>query len=71
MLALTNMLHFFAYEFARLGRRGFAFAFVFPRPLDCFFFWHNKRVSLQNAELDVTTSAPQIYICRPNPVRAC
>jgi hypothetical protein len=31
----------------------FAFALVFARPFNCFFFWHNRNVSPLAARLDV------------------
>jgi hypothetical protein len=45
MFSFSNMFHFFAHELSRLSRRGFAFALVFTRPFNCFFFWHTKIVS--------------------------
>jgi len=44
MFPLSNMLHFFAHEFTRLGGRGERFTFVLARPFNRFFFWHNARV---------------------------
>jgi hypothetical protein len=54
VFAFPNMFHFFAHELARLRGRRFAFAFVFVRPFDCVFFWHNKVASPLAAGLDVT-----------------
>ena len=54
MFSFSNMFHFLAHELSRLGARGFAFAFVFTRSFNCFFFWHNKVVSPLVSRLDVT-----------------
>jgi hypothetical protein len=54
MLSFPNMFHFFAHEFSGLGAGGFAFALVFMRSFNCFFFWHNKIVSPLVGHLDVT-----------------
>ena len=63
MFAFPNMFHFFTHKFARLGGRRQTFAFVFSRPFDWFFFWHNKIVSPLTAHLDVmkTASGGRIY----------
>ncbi len=53
MFALPNVLHFFAHEFPRLSGRGEPFTFIFARPFDSFFFWHNTKVSLWHPLLDV------------------
>ena len=53
MFAFPNVFHFFAHKFAGLSRRRFAFALVFARPFNCFFFWHNRNVSPLAARLDV------------------
>ncbi len=53
MFTLPNVFHFLAHELARLGRGRFAFALVFARPFDCFFFWHIKMVSPPIMPLDV------------------
>ena len=53
MLSFANMFHFLSYEFACLRRRRFAFARILLRPFDCFLFWHNKLVSLQEVRLVV------------------
>jgi hypothetical protein len=54
VFAFPNVLHFFAHKLARLRGRRFAFAFIFVRPFDCFFFWHTKVASPLAAGLDVT-----------------
>src|SRR5207249_10959900 len=38
----AGMFHFLAHEFACLGGGRFAFAFVFTRPFDWFFFRHTN-----------------------------
>lgn len=53
MFTFANVFHFFAHEFARLSAGRFAFALVFARAFDCFFFWHNRNVSPLAACLDV------------------
>jgi hypothetical protein len=53
VLAFPNVFHFFAHKLTRLSRRGFAFALVFARPFNCFFFWHIKNVSPLTMPLDV------------------
>jgi hypothetical protein len=53
MLASPNVFHFFAHKLACLSAGRFAFAFIFARSFDCFFFWHNKMVSPLDASLDV------------------
>jgi hypothetical protein len=53
VFAFPNVFHFFAYKLASLSTRRFAFALVFARSFDCFFFWHNKMVSPLDARLDV------------------
>jgi hypothetical protein len=54
MFAFPNVFHFFAHKLTRLGGRRFAFALVFVRAFDCFFFWHNKIISPLATLLDVT-----------------
>src|SRR5213592_2102381 len=54
MFPLANMLHLFPHKFPGLCGRRFTFAFVFLSPFDCFFFWHNKMVSLPEIGLVVT-----------------
>jgi len=53
VLSFANMFHLLPYEFACLRRRRFAFARILLRPFDCFLFWHNKLVSLQEVRLVV------------------
>jgi hypothetical protein len=53
MFTFPNVFHFFAHKLARLSRRRFAFALVFSRAFNCFFFWHNRNVSPLAARLDV------------------
>ena len=53
MLAFADVFHFFAHKLTRLSRRGFAFALVFARPFNCFFFRHIKSVSPLTMPLDV------------------
>ena len=53
MFALPNVFHFFAHKLACLSGRRLAFALVFARAFNCFFFWHNKMVSPLTALLDV------------------
>ena len=53
MFAFPNMFHFFTHEFPGLGGRRLAFALIFARPFDWFFFWHTKSVSPLAARLDV------------------
>ena len=40
MLALADMVNFFANELAGLRARGLAFAFIFARASQCFLFRH-------------------------------
>lgn len=53
MFPFPNVFHFFAYKLARLSRRRLAFALIFPRAFNWFFFWHNKRISPLITRLDV------------------
>lgn len=57
MLSFSDVLHFFAHEFAGLSRGRQTFAFVFASPFDCVFCWHNKIVSLLAQPLDVIKNA--------------
>ena len=43
MFTFPNVFHFFAHEFARLSAGRFAFALVFVRAFNCFFFWHTQK----------------------------
>ena len=56
MFSLTNVFHFFAHKLARLSGRRLAFALIFARAFNCFFFWHNKMISPLATRLDVKES---------------
>jgi hypothetical protein len=56
MFSFSNVFDFFAHELAGLSRSRFAFALVFTRSFNCFFFWHTKIVSPPGEHLDVTKS---------------
>jgi hypothetical protein len=56
------MFHFFAHKLASLGAGRFAFALVFARSFDCFFFWHNKMVSPLEGRLDVNKKSGGSYL---------
>jgi hypothetical protein len=45
VLSFADVVDFFADELPRLGRRRFSFTFVFARPFQCFFFWHDILLS--------------------------
>jgi hypothetical protein len=53
VFAFPNMFHFLTHKLTCLGGRRFAFALVFSRAFNCFFFWHNNMVSPLAAGLDV------------------
>ena len=53
MFAFPTVFHFFAHKLARLGGRRLAFALIFARAFNWFFFWHNKMVSPLATRLDV------------------
>ena len=53
MFAFPNVFHFFAHKLARLSGRRLAFALVFARAFNWFFFWHNKMISPLATCLDV------------------
>jgi hypothetical protein len=53
MFAFPDMFHFFAHKLTSLSAGRFAFALVFARAFNCFFFWHNKMVSPLEGRLDV------------------
>jgi hypothetical protein len=62
VFAFPNVFHFFAHKLARLSGRRFAFALVFARAFNWFFFWHNKMISplerclaVNNKEAGVTS----------------
>jgi hypothetical protein len=45
VFAFPNVFHFFAHKLACLSGRRFAFALIFARAFNRFFFWHNKMIS--------------------------
>jgi hypothetical protein len=53
VFAFPNVFHFLAHKLASLSAGGLAFALVFTRSFDCFFFWHDKMVSRFATRLDV------------------
>jgi hypothetical protein len=57
VFAFPNVFHFFAHKLARLGGRRLAFALIFARALNWFFFWHNKMFSPLAIRLDVKKAA--------------
>jgi hypothetical protein len=57
VFAFPNVFHLFAHKLASLSAGRFAFAFVFARSFDWFFFWHNKMVSPLEGGLDVKKAA--------------
>ena len=57
MFAFPNVFHFFAHKLARLSGRRLAFALIFARAFNWFFFWHNKMISPLDARLDVNKKA--------------
>ena len=57
MLAFANVFHFFAHKLASLSTGRLAFALIFARAFNCFFFWHNKMVSPLDTRLDVKNKA--------------
>jgi hypothetical protein len=56
VFAFPNVFHFFAHKLARLGGRRLAFALIFARAFNRFFFWHNKMISPLTTRLDVKES---------------
>jgi hypothetical protein len=56
VFAFPNVFHFFAHKLARLSGRRLAFAFIFARAFNWFFFWHNKMISPLATSLDVINS---------------
>jgi hypothetical protein len=56
MLAFPNVFHFFSHKLARLSGRRLAFALVFARAFNNFFFWPNKRITPLATRLDVINS---------------
>jgi hypothetical protein len=57
VLAFSNVFHFFAHKLASLSAGRLAFALVLARAFNCFFFWHNKKVSPFERSLDVNKKA--------------
>jgi hypothetical protein len=62
MFAFPDVFHFFAHKLACLSGRRLAFALIFARAFNYFFFWHNKRISplkrclaVNNKEAGVTS----------------
>jgi hypothetical protein len=53
VFAFPNVFHFFAHKLARLGGRRLAFALIFARAFNWFFFWHNKMISPLATRVDV------------------
>jgi hypothetical protein len=64
MFSFSNMFHFFPHKFSRLGAGGFAFALIFTRPFNWFFFWHTKIVSLLGGHADVTKTVTGWQVAR-------
>jgi hypothetical protein len=56
VFAFANVFYFFAHKLARLSRRRLAFALIFARAFNWFFFWHNKMISPLATRLDVKES---------------
>jgi hypothetical protein len=53
MLALPNMLDFFAHKFACLCGRSFAFSLCFVGAFKSFFFWHSIPCSFLASKMDL------------------
>jgi hypothetical protein len=51
------VFHFFAHKLASLSTGRLAFALIFARAFNRFFFWHNKMVSPLDTRLDVKNKA--------------
>jgi hypothetical protein len=56
VFTFPNVFHFFAHKLARLSGRRLAFALIFARAFNWFFFWHNKMISPLATRLDVKES---------------
>jgi hypothetical protein len=56
VFTFPNVFHFFAHKLARLSGRRLAFALIFARAFNCFFFWHNNMISPLATRLDVKES---------------
>jgi len=54
MPAFSDVFHLFTHKLASLSAGRFAFALVFARAFNDFFFWHNKMISPLATLLDVT-----------------
>jgi hypothetical protein len=57
VFAFPNVFDFFAHKLARLSGRRLAFALIFARAFNWFFFWHNKMISPLTTRLDVINNA--------------
>jgi len=62
VFAFPNVFHFFAHELASLSGRRLAFALVFARAFNYFFFWHNKIITPLAARLDVIKNSGGNYL---------
>jgi hypothetical protein len=58
MLSLAYVMDFFAYEFARLDGRRFAFGLVFARSSESFLFWHLPHPGMMDFENKWATLMP-------------
>ena len=67
VFALANVFHFFAHELTGLSAGRFAFALVFARAFNCFFFWHNNMVSPLATLLDVSKNSSYVR-CWKQPI---
>ena len=56
MFAFPNVFHFFAHKLASLSAGRFAFALIFARAFNRFFFWHDKMISPLATSLAVINS---------------
>jgi hypothetical protein len=56
VFAFPDVFHFFAHKLASLSGRRLAFALIFARAFNWFFFWHNKRITPLPMRLDVTNN---------------
>ena len=64
MFAFPDVFHFFAHKLARLSGRRLAFALIFTRAFDYFFFWHNKMITPLATPLDVNNKAARVTFRR-------
>ncbi len=60
MFAFPDVFHFFAHKLACLSGRRLAFALIFARAFNYFFFWHNKRITPLATLLDVTKKSSYV-----------